>query len=213
MGVSVLAVGILLSGTLYIMSVDNSLMGQVIRKQIDNGTDMGRFVPIDAPNTPMGVARGIHPGRVAWAHDPKAAAWDGKRGLYSDPDNNSQTRVDDMMEGVIIALTRQNTIDKAWDELFRTFNYKKGKGAIKYKKGEKIAIKINLNDNGGTNIIDATPQSVYSLLHQLVDIMKVPQNCITVYDAQRRGISAVYDYVQPVYQMSIIRIGEDLFPM
>ena len=93
MGVSVLAVGILLSGTLYIMSVDNSLMGQVIRKQIDNGTDMGRFVPIDAPNTPMGVARGIHPGRVAWAHDPKAAAWDGKRGLYSDPDNNSQTRV------------------------------------------------------------------------------------------------------------------------
>ena len=199
MGVSVLAVGILLSGTLYIMSVDNSLMGQVIRKQIDNGTDMGRFVPIDAPNTPMGVARGIHPGRVAWAHDPKAAAWDGKRGLYSDPDNNSQTRVDDMMEGVIIALTRQNTIDKAWDELFRTFNYKKGKGAIKYKKGEKIAIKINLNDNGGTNIIDATPQSVYSLLDQLVDIMKVPQNCITVYDAQRRGISAVYDYVQPVY--------------
>ena len=78
MGLSVLAVGILLSGTLYIMSVDNSLMGQVIRKQIDNGTDMGRFVPIDAPNTPMGVAKGIHPGRVAWAHDPKAAAWDGK---------------------------------------------------------------------------------------------------------------------------------------
>ena len=104
-----------------------------------------------------------------------------------------------MMEGVIIALTRQNTIDKAWDELFRTFNYKKGKGAVKYKKGEKIVVKINLNDNGGTNIIDATPQSVYSLLHQLVDIMKVPQNCITVYDAQRRGISAVYDYVQPVY--------------
>ena len=31
MGLSVLAVGILLSGTLYIMSVDNSLMGQVIR--------------------------------------------------------------------------------------------------------------------------------------------------------------------------------------
>ena len=82
----------------------------MIRKQIDNGTDMGHFTPTDAPNTPMGVAKGIHPGRVAWAYDPKAAAWDGKRGLYSDPDNNSQTRVNDMMEGVIIALTRQNTI-------------------------------------------------------------------------------------------------------
>lgn len=198
-GVSVLLVGALLSGTLYVMSVDNSLMAQVIRQQIDNGTDMGRFTPTDAPNTPMGVAKGIYPGRVAWAHDPKAAAWDGKRGLYSDADNNSQTRVDDMLAGVIIALTRQKTIDKAWAELFRTFNYKKGKGAVGYKRGEKIAIKINLNDNGGSNIIDATPQSVHSLLHQLVDIMRVPQHCITVYDAQRRGISAVYEYVQPLY--------------
>ena len=173
LGLSVLLIGVLASGTLYVMSVDNSLMGQVIRKQIDNGTDMGRFIPIDAPNTPMGVAKGIHPGRVAWAYDPKAAAWDGKHGLYSDADNNSQTRVNDMLEGVIIALTNQKTIDKAWDELFRLFNYKKGKGAVSYKKGEKIAIKVNLNDNGGSNIIDATPQSVYALLHQLIDIMQV----------------------------------------
>lgn len=199
LGLSVLLVGTLVSGTLYIMSVDNSLMGQIVRKQIDNGTDMGSFTPIDAPNTPMGVAKGIHPGRVAWAYDPKAAAWDGKRGLYSDADNNSQTRVNDMMEGTIIALTRQKTIDKAWDELFRQFNSKKGKGAVGYKRGEKIAVKVNLNDNGGSNIIDATPQSVYALLHQLVDIMQVPQECITVYDAQRRGISAIYDYVQPLY--------------
>ena len=199
LGLSVLLIGVLASGTLYVMSVDNSLMGQVIRKQIDNGTDMGRFIPIDAPNTPMGVAKGIHPGRVAWAYDPKAAAWDGKHGLYSDADNNSQTRVNDMLEGVIIALTNQKTIDKAWDELFRLFNYKKGKGAVSYKKGEKIAIKVNLNDNGGSNIIDATPQSVYALLHQLIDIMQGPQNNITVYDAQRRGISAIYDYMQPLY--------------
>ena len=199
LGLSVLLIGVLASGTLYVMSVDNSLMGQVIRKQIDNGTDMGRFIPIDAPNTPMGVAKGIHPGRVDWAYDPKAAAWDGKHGLYSDADNNSQTRVNDMLEGVIIALTNQKTIDKAWDELFRLFNYKKGKGAVSYKKGEKIAIKVNLNDNGGSNIIDATPQSVYALLHQLIDIMQVPQNNITVYDAQRRGISAIYDYMQPLY--------------
>lgn len=195
----ILALGVGVTGVLYVMSVDNSLMSQVIRKQIDNGTDMGHFVPTDAPNTPMGVARGIHPGRVAWAHDEKAAAWDGKSGLYSDAANNSQTRVDDMLGGVIMALTNHNQLDKAWDELFRVFNDKKGKGAVGYKQGEKIAVKVNLNDNGGTNIIDATPQSVYALIHQLVDIMQVPQHCITVYDAQRRGISAIYDYVQPVY--------------
>lgn len=167
--------------------------------QNDKGTDMGLFAPIDAPNTPTGVARGIHPGRVAWAYDSQAAAWDGKTHLYSDAENNSQTRVDDMIEGVIIALTNQDNIKDAWDELFIALNEKKGKGATGYKKGEKIAIKINLNDNGGTNIIDATPQSVYSLLHQLIEVMGVPQECITIYDAQRRGISAVYNYVQPLY--------------
>lgn len=199
MGMGVLLSGILLTASLYVMSVDNRVMGQVIQKQIDNGTDMGLFTPTDKPNAPMGIARGIHPGRVAWAYDPLAAAWDGKRGLYSDADNNSQTRVEDMMEGVILALTRQETIGDAWGELFRTFNRKKGKGDTGYRKGEKIAVKINLNDNGGSNIIDATPQSVYSLLYQLVEVVGVPEECITVYDAQRRGISAVYTYVEPVY--------------
>ena len=33
------------------------------------------FVPADLPNTPMGKAFGIKPGRVAWAHDPAAATW------------------------------------------------------------------------------------------------------------------------------------------
>lgn len=165
----------------------------------DLGTDMGLFSPTDAPNSPMGVAQGIHPGRVAWAHDAKAAAWDERTGLYSDAQNNSQTRVDDMMEGIVLSLTNASTPAKAWDELFRDFNAKKGKGAVGYKKGEKVAIKINLNDNGGSNIVDATPQSVLALLHQLVDVAGVPQECITIYDAQRRGISAVYTYVEPLY--------------
>jgi hypothetical protein len=29
------------------------------------------------PNEPLGVARGIHPGRVVWIHDPDATDWDG----------------------------------------------------------------------------------------------------------------------------------------
>lgn len=181
------------------MLASHNISAQTAHVQDDKGADMGLFNPTDAPNSPMGVAKGIHPGRVAWAYDPKAAAWDGKTGLYSDPDNNSQTRVDDMMKGVIISLTNSDNIEGAWTELFETFNEKHGKGKVNYKPGEKIAVKINLNDNGGTNIIDATPQSVYSLVHQLVDIVGVPQEDITLYDAQRRGISAVYNYVQPVY--------------
>ena len=29
------------------------------------------FVPIDPPNSPIGVGKGIYPGRVVWVHDPK----------------------------------------------------------------------------------------------------------------------------------------------
>lgn len=70
MGMGVLLLGLLLTTSFYVMSVDNTVLGQVIRKQIDNDTDMGSFTPIDKPNTPMGTGRGIHPGRVAWAYGP-----------------------------------------------------------------------------------------------------------------------------------------------
>lgn len=198
-GAGVLLLGTMMTLGLYVMSVDNTVLGQVIRKQIDNGTDMGSFIPIDKPNSPMGEARGIHSGRVAWAHDALAARWDGKTGLYSTARYNSQTRVNDMLAGTIISLTNQNNIGAAWNELFQQHNKRHGKGVTGYRKGEKIAVKVNLNSNGGSNIADATPQSVYALLHQLVDIMDVPQECITIYDAQRRGISAIYNYVQPLY--------------
>lgn len=198
-GLTVLLVGFCVSFVLYVMSVDNSLMGQVIQKQIDNGTDMGQFEPIDSPNSPMGVAKGIHPGRVAWAFDSLAAVWDGKTGLYSDASCNSQTRICDMMKESVISLTNQSTLRGAWEELFYQLNDKKGKGRVGYQKGEKIAVKINLNNNGGNNIVDATPQSVYALLSQLVDSLEIPQECITVYDAQRRGISTVYNYNYPLF--------------
>ena len=32
-------------------------------------------------NKPIGIAQGIHPGRVVWAHNPKIATWDGKTGF------------------------------------------------------------------------------------------------------------------------------------
>ena len=45
------------------------------------------FVPSDAPNAPIGVGKGIFPGRVVWAHEPDAARWDGKTGDWWDDAN------------------------------------------------------------------------------------------------------------------------------
>ena len=38
------------------------------------------FVPSEGANSPMGVAKGCHPGRVVWVHDPGATDWDGASG-------------------------------------------------------------------------------------------------------------------------------------
>jgi len=34
------------------------------------------------PNKPIGVGKGIFPGRVVWVHNPKAAQWDGVTGNW-----------------------------------------------------------------------------------------------------------------------------------
>jgi len=42
----------------------------------------GIFTPIDQPNSPMGIGKGIHPGRVVWVYDPDAATWDKSSGRW-----------------------------------------------------------------------------------------------------------------------------------
>ena len=47
-----------------------------------------------AVNQPIGIGRGIFPGRVAWIHSPGVAQWDGKTGLWvEDRSDNSRIRL------------------------------------------------------------------------------------------------------------------------
>ena len=48
------------------------------------------------PLSPLGVPRGIAPGRVTWAHDPAAVTWDGTGSCWTDP-NNNQSLIDRMI--------------------------------------------------------------------------------------------------------------------
>ena len=60
------------------------------------------FVPIDPPNSPMGVGKGIYPGRVAWVHDPEATHWDGKTGAWWEEQNLDQNIVDSMVLNAVV---------------------------------------------------------------------------------------------------------------
>jgi hypothetical protein len=60
------------------------------------------------PLSPLGVPRGVVPGRVTWAHDPTAVTWDGTGSWWAD-DNNHQSVIDRMVSGSICCLTNQKS--------------------------------------------------------------------------------------------------------
>ena len=96
------------------------------------------------PLKPLGEAKGVHPGRVVWVHDPQVPDWKGPGdGRWYEANHTKQDRVHAMMSRAVRELTGQPTVAKAWDKLFRHFNQLRGKGDVAYKPGEKIVIKPN----------------------------------------------------------------------
>ena len=162
------------------------------------------FIPTEPPNSPIGVAKGIHPGRVVWVRDPDATSWDGLTGSWWDDDNTNQEIVNYMVRKSIRALTGESNDLRAWDALFKYFNQTHGFGDVGYQYGEKIAIKINMNQDAGAPISrgwsrDAgmpSPHVVYSFLDQLINVVGIPGSVITVYDASRYIGDPIYDKVR-----------------
>jgi hypothetical protein len=135
------------------------------------------------PNLPIGVGKGLYPGRVVWAHDPKATSWPGPgQGHWWESNHTNQSAVDGMISEAIQGLGGKPNNAKAWDALIRHFNQTHGNGNVGYKRGEKVTIKVNLVgciiDGGvdpksydlvrGLDYMNASPQMILALLRQLV---------------------------------------------
>jgi hypothetical protein len=152
------------------------------------------------PHGPLGVAKGIHPGRVVWVYDPNATDWDGFNAPEHWWENNHTDLavVEKMMSQAVRGVAGCNDDAAAWDAIFRYFNNSRGKGDVGYQPGEKIAVKINLTtcnaagsgasavtyekSPGVANTIDNSPQMLLALLDQLVGTVGVDQNDITIGD-------------------------------
>ena len=151
----------------------------------------------EAANAPIGLARGLNPGRVAWARDPAATNWDGTSGYYWTDDHTNQGVVGQMMGKAVRWLTSEATDAGAWDALFKHFNEQRGFGPVGYAPGERIAIKANLNEatlrEDQDNFADLTPATLYALLDQLVNVGQVPQEDISVYDSIKLWSNKFYD--------------------
>jgi hypothetical protein len=150
-----------------------------------------------SPNLPVGIGNGLHPGRVVWAHDPKATNWRGPgQGHWWESDQTDQAVVDRMVGEVIQRLGDKASNAKAWDALIRHFNQGHGNGNVGYKKGEKVTIKVNLvgciTDGGvdpksydlvrDLDYMNASPQMILALLRQLVHEAGVQPHDIAVGD-------------------------------
>ena len=151
-----------------------------------------------APNSPIGTGRGIHPGRVAWIHSPGVAKWDGRTGLWVEDRWNDQAKADGMVREAVVQLTGEPTPKKAWKALFKHFNKNHGRGNRGYKKGERIAVKLNLNNaitHHDTIELNSSPFVTLALVRSMVRDGGVRQEDIVLCEPSRAITDSIYDKV------------------
>ena len=174
----------------------------VLSRETGNASAKSNKEWIVIPNQPVGTAKGIFPGRVAWVHDPAVATWDGKTGNWWDENVTSQPEADKMLNESLTTLTGEKTEKKAWIALFRYFNSRHERKNQDYTPGQKIAIKINTNNTYShmdSPEINTTPQLVLSILKSLVNKAGIPQNNITVFDASRFITDNIFNKCHAVF--------------
>jgi uncharacterized protein (DUF362 family) len=142
-------------------------------------------------NAPLGVARGVFPGRVVWVRDVRAARWSGDRESVTDQwwmdKSTDQARVDAMLSRVLRQVTGAATDEEAWRIVFRYYGELSGREK-KYRAGEIVAVKVNMNNSKPvvpTNLVNVSPQVGLAMVRQLVKHVGVRPKDILVYDAQR----------------------------
>lgn len=172
---------------------------------------------------PIGIGKGIFPGRVVWVYDREVIKWTGPDdGYWWQGNRLKEERAAAMMDRAICELTGTSKTTDGWDKLFRHLNKARGKGDVGYKPGEKILIKPNwvgmIYREGHVdlqkcafirrhNYMNTAPQLVVALIRQLVSAGVKPSD-ITVCDTLACVVNEFYDIITKNYSGVIV---EDQF--
>lgn len=149
-------------------------------------------------NEPLGKAKGAVPGRVSWVHAPGVAKWDGSTGLWVEDRWNDQAVADRMIKETIRNVGGKSDVRKSWDAMFRDFNSRHGKGKKGYRKGEKIAVKLNMNNaitHNDTIELNSSPFVTLALVRSLVNDAKVRQSDIIICEPSRAITDSIYNKI------------------
>ncbi|MCF8001692.1 MAG: DUF362 domain-containing protein [Halanaerobiales bacterium] len=165
---------------------------------------MNNFEPIGANNKkPLGVPKGIKPGRVVWNYNTDATSWDGTSNYWWNDEYTDYKEVKGMVENSLIQLSGAENIEKAWDKLFMSYNKNIREINNEYSKGEIIVVKLNLNTHSRysekSNEINISPQVVLALVENLIENTEVSPEKIVLYDASRPLGDVIYNYVHNKY--------------
>ena len=150
------------------------------------------------PNEPIGEGKGIHPGRVAWIHNPGVTTWDGETGLWVEDRWNDQQKADAMVQRAVMTIVGEKTPKAAWKALFKHFNRTHGKGNKGYKKGEKIAIKLNMNNaltHRDTIELNSSPFVTLALVRSIINDGGVRQQDVIVCEPSRAITDSIYNKI------------------
>ncbi len=165
---------------------------------------------LENPNEPMGIGKGVFPGRVVWIRDSTAVDQQltNSNGDYWWMDSNTdQTIVNAMVSKTLKSLTGKETDAEAWDAIFRYYNQTHGRGDVGYTTGEKIVIKINLNNGpsgssytrSDNHPVDTSPQIMYAVLDQLINTAGVTQLDIGFGDPGRNVDNIFWDKFHSIF--------------
>ncbi len=171
-------------------------------REVDAQSNTSKLQIWYKPNVPLGIAKGIFPGRVVWGHNSEIASWDGKTGFWWEDRFNNQKETDKLLSETLTSLTGINDEKESWNALFHYFNKKNRNTDEGYKVGEKITIKINENNTDShenNNQINANPQLILSLLKSLVYEAGIPEENITVTDPSRFITNNIFDKCHAVF--------------
>ena len=185
-----------------------ALIAGFLSFQADQPTVYANTNSLDTAHAPIGVGKGIFPGRVVWIHNPAAVnqAYTNSTDDYWLQDNNTyQTAVNGMISKAIQTLTGKGSDAESWDAIFRYYNQNHNRGNVGYTAGEKIVIKLNLNnaptgDNysrDNLRTVDTSPQVAYAILNQLVHITGVAQADISIGDPGRNIDDTYWNKLYP----------------
>ena len=130
---------------------------------------------------PLGKGTGTMPGRVAWAHDPQAVAWNGGNPWWN-PENYDEGRVLAMVRRAVESVGGTGSASESWREIL-------GANA----DGLRVAIKCNMNGSGAfddshtgeTDLSYTNPVLLKCLLRSLVEDAGVVAANVTVFDVSR----------------------------